>query len=52
MRFKAFTGPLIFFTIRDLGTNPWVRDHNFGLMRRNFSAKPSFQVFTALMRGG
>ena len=52
VRFKAFTGPLIFFTIRDLGTNPWVRDHNFGLMRRNFSAKPSFQVFTALMRGG
>lgn len=50
--FGAFTGPLIWFTIRDLGTNPWVRDDNFGLLRRNFSAKPSYQVFSALMRGG
>lgn len=51
-KFGAFTGPLIWFTIRDLGTNPWVRDDNFGLLRRNFSPKPSYQVFSALMKGG
>jgi hypothetical protein len=50
--FKAFTGPLIWFSIRDNGLNPWVRDDNFGLLRRNFSQKPSYQVFSAMMRGG
>jgi len=29
-----------------------VRDDNFGLLRRNFSPKPSYQVFSALMKGG
>ncbi len=50
--FSAFTGPLIWFSIRDGGTNPWVRDDNFGLLRRNFTAKPAFQVFTAYMKTG
>ena len=49
--FQAFTGPLIFYSIRNNGTNPWVRDDNFGLLRRDFSPKPSYQVFSALMKG-
>ena len=52
VKFGAFTGPLIWFSIRDLGTNKWVRDENFGLLRRDFTAKPSYQVFTAMMKGG
>jgi hypothetical protein len=52
VKFGAFTGPLIWFHIRDAGTNRWDRNHNFGLLRRNWVAKPSYQVFSTLMRGG
>ena len=34
-RFRAFTGPLIWFRLRDEGTNP--ADQNFGLLRRDRS---------------
>jgi hypothetical protein len=47
-RFRAFTGPLIWFRLRDEGTNP--ADQNFGLLRRDRSAKPAFGVFQGLMR--
>ncbi len=50
--FKAFTGPLIWYQIRDAGTNPWVYDDHFGLLRRNFTAKPSYQTFAAMMKSG
>jgi len=46
-RFRAFTGPLIWFRLRDEGTNP--ADQNFGLLRRDRSEKPSFGVFRGLM---
>jgi hypothetical protein len=52
VKYGAFTGPLIWHQIRNGGTNPYYRDHNFGLLRRDFSAKPSFHVFSNLMRRG
>jgi hypothetical protein len=51
VKYGAFTGPLIWHHIRNQGTNPLDRDHNFGLLRRDYTAKPSFQVFSAMMRG-
>jgi hypothetical protein len=46
-RFRAFTGPLVWFRLRDEGTNP--ADQNFGLLRRDRSQKPSFGTFRGLM---
>ena len=50
--FKAFTGPLIWYMARDAGTNPWVYDDHFGLLHRNFTVKPSYLVFAAMMKSG
>jgi polysaccharide biosynthesis protein PslG len=49
--FGAFTGPLIWYQVRDDGTNPWVWDQHLGLLRRDYSGKPSFSVFSSMMRG-
>jgi len=46
-RFRAFTGPLIWFRLRDEGTNP--ADQNFGLLHYDRSEKPAFAVFRDLM---
>jgi hypothetical protein len=51
VKYGAFTGPLIWFQIRNNGTNAWSPDDNFGLIRRNYTAKPAFSVFASLMRG-
>jgi hypothetical protein len=45
----AFTGPLFWYQVRDAGTNPFVYDDHFGLLRRDFSQKPAYQMFKALM---
>ncbi len=50
-KFGAFTGPLIFFQIRNNGTSGH-KDDNFGLLRRDFSAKPAYFVFQQLMASG
>jgi hypothetical protein len=47
-KFRAFTGPLIWFRLRDEGTNP--ADQNFGLLRRDRSEKPAFGVFQGVMQ--
>jgi hypothetical protein len=46
-RFRAFTGPLVWFRLRDEGTNP--ADQNFGLLRYDRSEKPAFGTFQSLM---
>jgi hypothetical protein len=46
-RFRSFTGPLIWFRLRDEGTNP--ADQNFGLLHRDRSEKPAFAAFRAVM---
>jgi hypothetical protein len=45
--FRAFTGPLIWFRLRDDGINP--ADQNFGLLRWDRSEKQAFGVFRGLM---
>ena len=40
--FGKFTGPLIWFQIRDNGTNRAFWDDNLGLVRRDFSPKPAW----------
>jgi hypothetical protein len=45
----GFTGPLIWFQIRDDGTDPMKTDNNFGLLRRNFTEKQAYGTFKWLM---
>jgi len=49
-RWKAWTwaGPLFWYSFRDLGTDPTNREHHFGLVRPDFSAKPSFSAYQAV----
>jgi hypothetical protein len=46
-RFRSFTGPLIWFRLRDEVSNPAAQ--NFGLLRLDRSAKPAYAVFRGLM---
>jgi hypothetical protein len=50
-KFGAITGPLIWYQIRDNGTNPGYYDDHLGLLRRDFSEKPSYQRFKSLLAG-
>jgi hypothetical protein len=47
--FGRFTGPLLWFQIRDAGTDPTTADDHFGLLRRDFSAKPAFAELTGFL---
>jgi polysaccharide biosynthesis protein PslG len=47
----SFAGPLFWYTLRDAGRNPADREDNFGLLRRDFSAKPSFSAYQAASAG-
>jgi hypothetical protein len=49
--FGSFTGPFIWYQIRDNGTNPSDREDNFGLLRRDFSPKPAYQRMQQLLAG-
>ena len=50
-KFGSFTGPFIWFQIRDNGTNPAARDDHFGLVRRDFSPKPAWTRLKQLLAG-
>jgi hypothetical protein len=50
-KFGSFTGPFIWFQIRDNGTNPSYPDDHFGLLRRDFSPKPAYQRLAQLLGG-
>jgi hypothetical protein len=41
----SFAGPLFWFSFRDAGTNRSDREDNFGLLRFDFSPKPSFAAY-------
>lgn len=43
----SFAGPLFWFSFRDAGTNTADREQNFGLLRYDFSPKPSFAAYQA-----
>ena len=49
--FGAFTGPLVWYQIRDNGTNRGYYDDNLGLLRRDFSEKPAYGKFKQLLAG-
>jgi hypothetical protein len=49
--FGKFTGPLIWFQIRDNGTNRASWDDNLGLLRRDFSPKPAYTRMQQLLTG-
>jgi hypothetical protein len=44
----SFTGPLFWFQVRDDGTNVWDWEDNLGLLRRNYTPKPAYDVFRVL----
>jgi hypothetical protein len=49
-RFRSFTGPLVWFQLRDAGSNTGNVSDNFGLQRRNRSPKASWGTFQQSMR--
>ncbi len=49
--FGSFTGPFIWYQIRDNGTNPAERDDHFGLLRRDFSPKPAYRRLQQRLAG-
>jgi hypothetical protein len=52
VKYGAFTGPILWHQIRNNGTRLHVWDDNMGLLRRDFSAKPSFSTFANAARYG
>ncbi len=47
---KPWAGPIMWYSFRDTGTNPADLGENFGLVRKDFSAKPALAEFTRAMR--
>lgn len=43
-RETSWLGPAFVYSLRDMGTDPSDREQNFGLLRRDFSAKPSYSA--------
>ena len=48
----SFAGPLFWFSFRDAGTNKSDREDNFGLLRYDFSPKPSFAAYQRAAAAG
>ena len=49
--FGSFTGPLIWFQIRDNGTDPTAPTTTSGCCAADFSPKPAYQRLTQLLAG-
>ena len=50
--FRGFTGPMIWFRLRDTGANLGNRWENLGLERLDGSRKPGYVAFQSVMAGG
>ncbi|MGZ6928343.1 MAG: hypothetical protein ACXVJF_16680, partial [Acidimicrobiia bacterium] len=50
--FRAFTGPMIWFQLRDSGTNVGHWWENLGLMHTNRAPKPAYGAFQEVMGAG
>ncbi|MFD0924703.1 cellulase family glycosylhydrolase [Williamsia deligens] len=50
LRQLDFAGPTFVFTLRDIDTGSAVPDYNYGLVRSNFSVKPSLRAVLAAYR--
>jgi hypothetical protein len=48
-QFRDFTGPLLWFTVRDAGTDPASIYDNFGILRHDFTPKPAHDTLVALL---
>jgi hypothetical protein len=48
--YRDFTGPLLWFSVRDAGTDPASIYDNFGILAHDFSPKPARDVLVALLR--
>ena len=48
----SWAGPLFWYSARDAGMNPGDREDHFGLVRRDFSPKPSMSAFQSGARAG
>jgi len=44
-----WTGPMLWYSLRDQGTDPGDREDHFGLIRRDFTPKPAMAAFTAMI---
>jgi len=51
-RYRSFTGPLLWFTVRDASADPNTVTDNFGVLRRDFRAKPSRAALVTVLSGG
>ena len=51
-RYRNFTGPLLWFTVRDASSDPSTVTDNFGILRRDFGAKPSRAALITVLNGG
>lgn len=49
--FGSFTGPIIWYQVRDQGTDATDREQNFGLLRHDGTPKPAYRAF-CLRAGG
>jgi hypothetical protein len=47
----SFTGPLMFFTVRDFGTSPTDNTDHFGFMRPDYSPKPAYGALVQALAG-
>jgi hypothetical protein len=50
--YRGFTGPLLWFTVRDASSDTNNVTDNFGILRRDFRAKPAHDTFVAVLSGG
>jgi hypothetical protein len=46
----AWAGPLLWYNYQDLGTNPYVSQNFFGLIRANGTHKPAYDSFVQAVR--
>ena len=49
--YRSFTGPLLWFTVRDASADPNTVTDNFGILRRDFTAKPSRTALVLALSG-
>ena len=49
---RPWAGPMFWYSMRDTGSDRSSVEQNFGLLRRDFSAKPAYGAFTAAVEGG
>ncbi len=47
--YRSFTGPLLWFSVRDASTDPSSIYENFGVLRHDFSPKPARSALVALL---